>query len=178
MVTTTGTTPDKVEYWIDGRLRHTETASPYEFQWDTSADADGAHQLLVKAVAGKQTVQAGLSVTVHNGVAPLAIASQTLHDGQTVSGSLDWIVTTTGPTPDKVEYWIDGRLRHTETASPYEFQWDTSADADGAHPLLVKAVAGNQTLQVGLPVTVHNAVATLAIASQTPHDGQTVSGSL
>ena len=160
VVTTAGPTPDRVEYWIDGQLRHTETSSPYEFQLNTASYADGTHQLVVKAIAGVQTATATLSVTIHNGVAPLAIVTQTVRDGATLSGSLNWIVTTSGPTPDRVEYWIDGQLRHTETSSPYEFQLNTTAYSDGAHQLLVKAISGSQTARATLTVTVHNAATT------------------
>jgi hypothetical protein len=192
-VVTSGATPDKVEYWIDGTLRHTERSAPYEYAWSTKDVADGAHMLVAKAFAGTQVDQRTLSVTVKNAApaspppaAPpaLQIASQSLTDGQTVSGSLTWTVVTSGATPDKVEYWIDGTLRHTERSAPYEFAWDTTADAEGTHRLVVKAYAGSAVVERSLTVTVKNTTATttpaqpVAIVSQTLTDGQTLTGSV
>jgi hypothetical protein len=187
-VRTAGATPDRVEYWIDGVLRYTDTSSPYAYAWDTKAEKDGTHALVSKAYAGTQVVQKSINVTVKN--TPVAIATQSLADGQTISGSLTWTVTTSGATPDKVEYWIDGVLRHTEHSAPYEYAWNTKDVPDGTHTLVTKAYAGSQADQKTLTVTVKNTAgpptpaptpppaATLAIASQSLTDGQTVSGSL
>src|SRR5206468_2290684 len=139
-----------------------------------------------------------IAVTVHNGAVPLAIASQTLTDGQTVSGTPDWAVTTSGVTADKVEYWIDGTLRHTDQAAPYDFNWDTTQDRDGQHTLTVRAVAGSQVVKTTITVTVRNTAPSspsptpsptpapaptppavpVAVASQTIADGARLAGTV
>ncbi|HET7571290.1 MAG TPA: Ig-like domain-containing protein [Gaiellaceae bacterium] len=195
--TADGATPDRVDFYVDGKLRHTERSAPYEFAWDSSSVADGSHTLLAKATQGWQTARASVSVTVAN-TPPLAIASQTLTDGQALAGAVDWEATTSGPTPERVEFWVDGTRRWTENQAPFVFggdgaTWDTTKESDGAHTLLVKAVAGKQTATATLTVTVANAPAgddsstspppapasappSFAIASQSLADGQTVDG--
>ncbi len=173
-VTTTGPTPDKVELWIDGTRAATVRAAPYTYRWDTTRASNGSHQLVVKAYAGTQVVQATESVTVANTIVPLVIASQSLTDGQTVLGSVDWNVTTTGPTVDKVEFWVDGALAATDRTVPFSYRLATASLANGAHQLLVKAYAGAQTVQASERVTVANPPAP-TIASQTIADGATVS---
>lgn len=59
----------RVEFYVDGALRATDTSSPYEWSWDTTADAGGSHSLTSKAVdaAGNVGTSAAVSVNVSNG---------------------------------------------------------------------------------------------------------------
>jgi cell wall-associated NlpC family hydrolase len=93
---------------------------------------------------------------------PLAIASETLTNDETVSGSVDWEATTSGPTPNRVEFWIDGTLGWTEHSAPYVFggdggTWDTTTVADGTYILTVKAYSDDgQEADATISVTVAN----------------------
>ncbi len=59
----------KVEFFLDGALQSTDTASPYAWSWNTSTASDGAHVLTAKAydAANNAGTAAGVNVTVSNG---------------------------------------------------------------------------------------------------------------
>ncbi|HEX8172840.1 MAG TPA: Ig-like domain-containing protein [Thermoanaerobaculia bacterium] len=61
----------KVELYLDGALKATVTAAPYQWSWDTTTASNAAHTLQSKAydAAGHVTTSASVSVTVSNGVA-------------------------------------------------------------------------------------------------------------
>jgi hypothetical protein len=60
----------RVEFWLDGVLRSTDTTSPYAWSWDTATAANGAHSLVSKAFDAASNVgtSATINVTVSNGV--------------------------------------------------------------------------------------------------------------
>jgi len=57
----------KVEFYVDGVLKGTDTSSPYSYSLDTLALSNGSHSLQAKAYdAAGNTAQAQVSVTVDN----------------------------------------------------------------------------------------------------------------
>ena len=61
----TGGKVDHVEFDVDGVARSTATAAPYAWDWDTTAETPGPHQLAVKAFGTDGTVaQQQFTVTV------------------------------------------------------------------------------------------------------------------
>ncbi|HYC61361.1 MAG TPA: Ig-like domain-containing protein [Thermoanaerobaculia bacterium] len=60
----------KVEFWLDGVLRSTDTASPYAWSWNTTTSTNGAHSLLSKAYDAANNIGTSttINVTVSNGV--------------------------------------------------------------------------------------------------------------
>ncbi len=79
--------------------------------------------------------------------------------GASVSGS----VTVTASASDNVgvtavEFYLDGVLRSTDTTSPYEWIWDTTGAANGAHTLSSRAqdAAGNVGVSADVGVSVNN----------------------
>ena len=69
----------KVEFYLDGALKSTDTTSPYSWSWDTTATANGAHSLTSKAYDAALNVgtSAAVSVTVSNGV-PVNVGGWTI----------------------------------------------------------------------------------------------------
>jgi N-acetyl-anhydromuramyl-L-alanine amidase AmpD len=167
--TVTAASAGKVEFWIDGKLRKTDTSTPFSYSWDTMLETVGAHTLLAKAFAGTIVDEKTFTVTVGNAGQKLAIAASSLASGQTVYGTVEWKVTTAGATPDKVELYVDGTVRATGTS----YTWDTTKDADGAHTVLVKATVGDQVAQQSFAITIRN---TPSVKSTTIANGATVSG--
>jgi hypothetical protein len=110
-------------------------------------------------------------VTVRN--APLAITSQSVADGSTISGSVTWTVTSNG---DKVEFWVDGVLKKTDSSAPFSYTLDTTAYANGSHTLVAKASIGTQSVTATATVTVANA-STLAV-TQNLTNGQVLKGTI
>jgi leucyl aminopeptidase len=58
----------------------------------------------------------------------------------------------------RVEFWVDGALKGSDTSSPYSYSWDTTAVANGSHTLVAKAVdtSGNVGTSTSVGVTVSN----------------------
>ncbi|MCU1228455.1 MAG: Hydrolase [Acidobacteria bacterium] len=80
--------------------------------------------------------------------------------GSTVSGSA---VTINANASDnvgvaKVEFWVDGTLKGTDTTSPYSYSWNTTTYANGTHTLVSKAydAANNMGQSANVSVTVSN----------------------
>jgi hypothetical protein len=169
-----GAAPARVDFYVDGMLRHTERSAPYEFGgWDTTKEANGPHTLVVRATADDgATATTTQTVHVANAAPTVTIAGQTPADGATVGGTVDWRVTTSGLRPDRVELYVDGTLR--ATASHY--RWDTARETNGPHTLTARVVAGDRSDTRSLTVTVANAAQRTAIASSSVADGQTLAG--
>jgi hypothetical protein len=84
-------------------------------------------------------------------------------NGATVSGN----VSVTASASDnvgvtKVEFYVDGALKNTDTTSPYAWTWDSTTVANGSHSLTAKAydAALNVKTSTAVSVTVSNATAT------------------
>jgi flagellar hook assembly protein FlgD len=60
----------RVEFWLDGALKSTDTTSPYAWSWDTTTATNASHALVAKAYDAANNIgtSATVSVTVSNGV--------------------------------------------------------------------------------------------------------------
>jgi len=69
----------KVEFYLDGALKSTDTTSPYSWSWDTTTATNGSHSLTSKAYDAALNVGTSttVTVTVSNGV-PVNIGGWTL----------------------------------------------------------------------------------------------------
>ncbi len=69
----------KVEFYLDGALKSTDTTSPYSWSWATTGSINGAHLLTSKAydAAGNIGISVAVSVTVSNGV-PINVGGWTI----------------------------------------------------------------------------------------------------
>jgi len=69
----------KVEFYLDGVLKSTDTTSPYSWSWDTTTATNGSHTLTSKAYDAALNVgtSAAVGVTVSNGT-PVNIGGWTL----------------------------------------------------------------------------------------------------
>jgi hypothetical protein len=54
----------KVEFYIDGTLVNTDTASPYAYSWNSTLSTNGSHSLVTKAYDGSNNVGTSPTVTV------------------------------------------------------------------------------------------------------------------
>lgn len=151
----------KVEFYVDGVLKTTDTGTPYTYSWDTTTATNGSHTLTTKAydAAGNIGTSAGVVVTVDN-VAPTTSITAPAN-GSTQSGTL----TITANAADavgiaKVELYIDGNLSATDVATPFAFSLNTTLLTNGTHTLTTRAydLAGNTTNSTGVSITVNNAV--------------------
>jgi N-acetyl-anhydromuramyl-L-alanine amidase AmpD len=146
----TGVTPSRVLLYVDGRLFAHDTAAPFGLHWDTLRAKDGLHTLTLAGVArDHRVVRSRVQVDVVNTTAqPAKIVSDSLVDGQTVSGPQHWLVATSGSVTSVV-FSIDGLPQLTLDRGPYAYDWDAASYAPGTHQLTVQAtgLAGDVTTQ-------------------------------
>jgi hypothetical protein len=162
---------------LDGVELGSKTASPYSWQIDTSAYADGGHVLNVTATdALGRKAYAQVQVTFVNSGPQVSIASPA--DGASVSGTVSVTATVTSANAvSYVQFLIDGSVVGNRTSSPYSWTFSTNSMAAGQHSLSVKAVdlngrAGQRTIQI----IVANPLPTVSITS--PADGAVISGTV
>ena len=179
-----GGTPNRVEFQIDGTSMWTDPAAPYQFggdpagKFDTTSLSDGKHTLKVIAyrdASNDHTTAVSGKVTIRNGKSPAApppppppspssfVVTSSVANGATLTGSLTWTATPSETTVSSVEFLIDGTVKWTEHTAPYAFngdgkQLDTTTLSNGPHTLIVKAHATDgRTATATSAVTVKNA---------------------
>jgi hypothetical protein len=141
--------------YVDGRVVSRDRTAPYTLRWDTRRVRDGAHGLsLVAESMDRRTARHSLTVVVSNRAKPrlepkpkpkpklapkpsFRIVSESVADGQTVSGVVDWRAHTVGPVA-RVEFGVDGTTIARATSEPWQASWDASA-LSGTHVLEVRA---------------------------------------
>jgi hypothetical protein len=98
-------------------------------------------------------------------------------NGATVSGTVDLTASASDAGGvKKVEFYVDGVLADTVTASPYTFTWNTAGVANGGHALMAKAydAANNVASDNDTAVTVSNSTSgttTVSFSSIAADDG-------
>lgn len=162
--TTDAASVSKVEFYLDGALKHTETKAPYDFNGsnDTAGTAlaysvpSGSHTVLTKVYVGtgvvaqasgtfcggcQTSVTADVRVSLSNTRSPSeSLAGQTYNVGQSIYA----FATTSATSVAKVEFYLDGALFHTESTAPYDFN-GSNDQAGTALPYSVPS--GTHTIQ-------------------------------
>jgi chitinase len=138
----------KVEYYVNGALQGTDTASPYLLSWNTSALTTGTYTLSAMAydAAGNVGQSANVSVTVVNDTTAPTVTLTAPASGATVSGTVAIKATASDNIGvAKVEFYENGTLLTAGNVAPYTFSWDSTSIADGSYTLTAKAydAAGN-----------------------------------
>jgi len=92
----------RVEFYVDGVLRGTDTTSPYSISWNTATVANGAHSVTAKAfdAAGNSATSAAANITVNNTAGQELIVNGGFEGSAspwTLSGTSSW--TGTGAYP-------------------------------------------------------------------------------
>jgi Big-like domain-containing protein len=171
----------RIDFFIDGAKRWTEAYAPYQFngdpdgKLDTKTLSDGAHTLLAVASGSSGTELGRLSagVTVANGGSgspppppppPAVTLANSIANGATISGAVQWTAAATGFGIVRVDFSIDGTKRWTEQQAPYQFNGDpsglldTTTLANGSHTLLAVAFNSNsvELARASSTVTVSN----------------------
>ena len=176
-----GGTPNRIEFLIDGTSKWTDPAAPYQFggdptgKFDTTSLLDGQHKLTVKAyrdAGNNHATSQSVTVTISNGKNPPPppsssfVVTSSVADGATLTGSLTWTATPSGTTVSSVDFLIDGTVKWTEHVSPYVFngdggKLDTTTLSNGAHTLALQAhAADGRTATTTSAVTVANGATT------------------
>ncbi len=144
----------KVDFFVDGTLKGTATAPPYTFAFNSRTVANGSHTLVAKAsdAAGNVGTSATVPFTTSNDLTAPTVTAKIAG-----SGSLTFTATATdNKGVVKVEYYVDGALKGTATASPYTFAFNATTLTNGSHALIAKAydAAGNVGTSAAVSFTV------------------------
>ena len=186
---TSSTRISKVEFYVNGSLKRTDTRAPYTYTWYTTTIANGVYSLTAKAydAAGKVGQSAAVAVTVSNGVtdttAPVTSITAPAANA-TVSGTTSITASATDNVGvSRVEFYVSGVLKGTDTSAPYAYSWNTTSTANGSYSLTSRAydAAGNVGQSAAVGVTVSNALSdTIAptVAITSPAANSTVSGTV
>ncbi|HET7435881.1 MAG TPA: Ig-like domain-containing protein [Thermoanaerobaculia bacterium] len=168
-----GESTSTLEVWR-GQIGGGVPAAPYA-SWSNSASGtvnesltSGTYYYYVHAVQadGHDVWSAPMWITYSAGgggdvTAPVTSISAPLN-GATVGGTTSVTASATdniGVT--KVEFYLDGALKSTDTATPFAWSWDTTGASNGTHTLQTKAydAATNVGTSASVTVTVSNGVA-------------------
>jgi hypothetical protein len=93
---------------------------------------------------------------------PYTVTIASPASGASLKGFALWTAQTTGSTTSRVEFFIDGVSKWTDSSAPYAFGadslgLDTSGLKNGSHTLMVRATSSTgQIATAGIPVTVNN----------------------
>jgi chitodextrinase len=82
---------------------------------------------------------------------PPRVVTTAPRDGATVQGMVTWKASVASPPsrqarrrygarPRRVEFRVDGALQRVDRVRPYQYTWDTRAETNGRHTLVVRAV--------------------------------------
>ncbi len=171
-------TVSKVEFYRNGTLLGTSTAAPYSYTWTNAAP--GSYSLTAKAYdnTGATTTSAAIAiqVTVPNQAPTVAITAPANNASFSAPATVTIGATAADAdgTVSKVEFYKDGALLGTATASPYTFTW--SNVAPGNYTLTAKAYDNAGATTTSTPVAI--SVSALPLVITSPNDQATINSDL
>jgi len=151
--------PTYVALYKDGSVIATDFTAPYEFSWQTSAEAEGPHTLMAKAVGAPwgEATTPRLTVTVDNTPPTVELTVPVEH--ATIVG----ISTLQAQAADvlglqAVQFFLDGAELATAFKPPYAVEWDAREIPNGRHSLQARALdlAGNDATSRAVTVWIAN----------------------
>ena len=139
-------------FFVDGHRRAVDRRPPFLFAWNAARAKPGKHvlQVVATSVDGRIAKRRIPLVAAKRVVPkpkpnrppptpPLRIVTQSVAEGQEVTGLVLWRVEVSGK-PSRVEFVIDGVVRGADVAAPYTFGWNADAETPGPHRLTARAV--------------------------------------
>ena len=163
-----------VQFLVDGApFGDEDTTAPYSVTWDTTAAANGGHQ--IGAVARDAAGNAVTSVTVNVIVAnPDTTAPDVSLTAPAANATVNGDVVFSANASDNVavvavQFLVDGApVGGEDTAAPYLISWDSRTVGDGVHAVTARArdAAGNVTTSAPRSVTVANSPTGPAVIGQ------------
>lgn len=165
---------DRVDFLLDGVFLEDEFSAPYEFQWDSTTVADGAHTL--EAIAfddqGNQANELvnftvtqptpNVSVVAHINEPPITNQdpqgpTEPFVDGFVFVGTRQLgVVDFPVDQGELIEYFVDGNLVGSRPNHPHLFTWDSTTVANGAHVFETRITLGPDTASHIVNFTVDN----------------------
>ena len=145
---------NRVELLVDGVLSGTAFNAPYSFAWNTSGFS-GSHSLVSKAYdsAGNNATSAPRTVSV----ASADTTRPSVQITSVASGSKSVTVTASASDSQsgmaKVELYVDGTLKATDTSAPWTFTVNVKPLSRGTHSVVAKAYDKAGNLGTSSPAT-------------------------
>ncbi len=155
----------QVEFYIDNVLVYTDTEEPYEYDWNTLAEAEDINHIVgAKITDPSDNIFEVPSVSVYvnnipNDTSPPIVVISSPSNGQTVAGTVNFTVLANDDSGiSLVEFFIDGESIATTEEAPYTYLWDTILGHNDPHALSARAVdiAGNISFAQPILVLVNN----------------------
>src|SRR5258706_1899074 len=146
----------RFELYVDGALYATDAASPFAFGWDTTG-LIGQHTLFAKIFdsAGNNATSSTITAMVGSTdtVPPDVQVTGVVNDGKSLSITAS--ATDQQSAITKVEFYIDGKLKTTDTAAPWSTKINSKPLGAGSHSVQAKGYdsAGNVGISGSLTVT-------------------------
>jgi hypothetical protein len=130
-----------VEFYVDGNLIASSGVTPYTATLDSTQLSNGTHTLVAWAYDASNNIGKSSPVTFSTSNTIIDLTAPTVSASVTGSaGSITLNATATdnvGVT--KVEFYIDGSLVGSRTATPYTLAYDSTLLSKGSHSLVTKA---------------------------------------
>lgn len=147
---------NRVEFYIDGSLQATDTTSPYAFSWDTGGWT-GSHTLMTRIfdVNGNSASSASISVSIGaaDTTPPEVQVTSVVNSGKSIT--INATASDSQGAVTKVEFYVDGVLKGTDTAAPWSVKISSRPLGSGTHSVQAKAYdsAGNVGTSSSVTVT-------------------------
>jgi hypothetical protein len=148
----------KVEFYVDGKLLATDTASPYTTTWNPATVALGTHSLTSKAYdqAGNSTTSAAVSVKVTDTTAPTVSLTSPTSGGSVAHSSTVSITATASDNRGvtRVLFYVNNTLKCTDTTASYSCSWSVPNQKGVRYTLSVRAYdSSNNSSSASVTVT-------------------------
>ena len=159
----------KVEFYVDSALKGTVTSSPYSMTLNSTSLSNASHSLVAKAYDAANNVgtSSAVSFTINNPTSDTTPPTVSVSESGS-SGTITLSATATDNVGvSKVEFYVDGTLKATSTASPYSTTLNSTTLSNGSHSLTAKAydAANNIGTSSALSFTVNNTTSTQLITN-------------
>ncbi len=174
----------KVEFYVDGAIRSTDTASPYSWSWNTTTFANSAHTIVAKAydAAGNVGQSSNVTVTVSNGSTPQQLLGNPGFETGTASpwsASTGVIDNSTGEAAHSGSWkaWMDGYgSTHTDTLSQTVTIPSTATSATLSFWLHIDTAESGTTAYDTLKVQIRNTSGTVLATLATYSNANAATG--
>lgn len=150
----------KVEFYVNGRLKCSDSLVDYTCKWLVPAITGGTYQLQAKAydASGNSAMSATVNVVADNVSPEISVSSPV--GGATVASKA---VNVSALASDNISvkqltFYLDGRVIKNVTASPYQFSWDSTSITNGQHTFYAKVYdqIGNSKQSPSITIRVMN----------------------
>jgi Bacterial Ig domain len=142
----------KLDLLFDGNPLVSYSSPTGTYTWDTTTASNGSHTWAARATdaAGNTSVSATVAVTVSNQAgqspAPVSVSITQPTDSSTVRASTNvTIAATTTGSVTKVEFYVNGTRKCTDSSTPYTCNWKVPSGKGRTYTLIAKVydAAGN-----------------------------------